>query len=126
MANEQIETLKAQIGGIKEGDSAQKAQINDLKTLIDEMSEQKNKDVKGVDAKNIVAVKLAMDGAATKEQKFIMDSLAQLFSGEPGATYASKYDDYFFDAQQFGSTVRRVRPEVLEKDLVKEIAHRVN
>ena len=90
------------------------------------MSEQKNKDVKGVDAKNIAGVKFAMDGTATKEQKFIMDSLAKLFSGDPDATYASKYDDYFFDAQQFGSTVRRVKPEVLEKDLVKEIAHRVN
>jgi hypothetical protein len=90
------------------------------------MSEQKNKDVKGVDAKNIAGVKAKMDGEGTKEQKFIMDSLAKIFSGEESATYASKYDDYFSDFQQYGSTVRRVRPERLEKDLVKEIAHRVN
>lgn len=33
---------------IKEGDKAQKAQISDLNSLINDMKEQKNKDIKQV------------------------------------------------------------------------------
>ena len=91
------------------------------------MSEEKNKWVKGADAKNMASVIDKMqNGTATNEQKFIMDSLAKLFSGSDKATFENKFDDYFCDAQQFGSTVRKAKPEKLEKDLVREIAYRVN
>ena len=65
--------------------------------MIQEMTEQKNKDVKACDAKNMSSVIDKMRGDATKEQKYIMDSLAKLFSGEESATFESKFDDYFLD-----------------------------
>ena len=55
-----------------------------------------------------------------------MNSLAQFLTGEESATWESKFDDYFADAGVFGSQIRRIRPERLEKDVVKSIAHRVN
>ena len=47
-ANTSIVDLKAQMTSIKEGDKAQKAQISDLNSLINDMKEQKNKDIKQV------------------------------------------------------------------------------
>ena len=50
-ANAQVESLKAQAAAIKDGDKAQKAQISDLNSLISDMKEQKNKDIKQVNDK---------------------------------------------------------------------------
>jgi len=55
-----------------------------------------------------------------------MDSLAKFFTGEADATYESAYEEYFATAELYGAIVRRVKPEKLEKDVVRDIAHRVN
>lgn len=48
------------------------------------MVEQKNKDVKACDEKNMKSIiaKMQSPDGASKEQRYIMDSLAKLFSGD--------------------------------------------
>ena len=55
-----------------------------------------------------------------------MDSLAKFFTGDADATYESAFDEYFATAELYGAIVRRVKPEKLEKDVVRGIAHKVN
>ena len=90
------------------------------------MVEQKNKDVKMCDEANIKAVNAKMNTNPSEEQRYIMDALAQLFSGREDATYDGCFDEFFVDAPQFGSTVRRCKPEKLDKEAAKAIARKVN
>ena len=69
---------------------------------------------------------MRMDKDRSDEQLFIMDSLAKFFTGDVDATYESAFDEYFANAELYGAIVRRVKPEKLEKDVVRGIAHRVN
>ena len=55
-----------------------------------------------------------------------MDSLAQFFTGKADSNYKSAFDEYFSTAEAYGGIVRRAKPEKLEKDHVRGIAHRVN
>ena len=99
MAFNKIQTLEAQISGIKDGDRAQKAQIADLASLIKDMNEEKNKTVKSVDSDNIAKVTEKMKGnTAAPQQKFIMDALAKILTGNGEATFDSAFDDLFVDA----------------------------
>ena len=67
-----------------------------------------------------------MASGVSAEQQFIMDSLAQFFTGDANASYKSAFEEYFATAELYGAIVRRVRPEKLEKDVVRGIAQRVN
>ena len=125
-ANAKIDELNAVASAIKDGDKAQKAQISDLNSLISDMKEQKNKDIKQVNEKNWAVLQKKMEVGVSPEQQFIMDSLAQMFTGDAGASYKSAFDEYFFNADAYGGIVRRARPEKLAKDHVRGIAHRVN
>ena len=126
-ANTSIVDLKAQMTSIKEGDKAQKAQISDLNSLINDMKEQKNKDIKQVnDEKKWAAFQKRMEAGVTKEQQFIFDSLAQIFTGNADSNYRAAFDEYFATAEAYGGIVRRAKPEKLGKDALRSIAHRVN
>ena len=46
--------------------------------------------------------------------------------GMTDATYTECFDEYFIDAPQFGSSVRRCKPEKLDKEAGKAIARKVN
>ena len=124
-AKSKIESLKESISNIKGVDASKQAQISDLTQLASDMSEQRNKWVKDVDKKNFDAVLAAMNGGASKEQVFIMDSLAQFFTADPNATFKGN-QEFFTDHLAFGAAVRKVKPEKLDRDACKTIAHKVN
>ena len=71
---------------IKEGDKAQKAQISDLNSLITDMKEQKNKDIKQVnDEKKWAALQKRIDGGVEKEVKG--DDIIKLPNGSLTTVY---------------------------------------
>ena len=67
-----------------------------------------------------------MEKDATDEQRFIMDSIVKFFTGDETATYEKTKETYFETAQIFGQNIRKVKPEKLEREVVKSIAQRVN
>ena len=128
-AKSKIDTLKAQIDGIKQDDNALKAQIADADNLIDEMKEQKNKDVKAVDEKTWKSIMdKAQKQTISKEQEFLLNSLAKIFTANEGASWddAAVHEECFKDAGVFGSWIRKVKPEKLDKECIKGIAYRIN
>ena len=91
------------------------------------MKEQKNKDIKQVnDEKKWALLQKRIDGGVEKEQQFIFDSLAQIFTGNADSNYKAAYEDFFSTAEAYGGIVRRAKPEKLGKDQLRAIAHRVN
>ena len=91
------------------------------------MKEQKNKDIKQVnDEKKWAALQKRIDGGVEKEQQFIFDSLAQIFTGNADSNYKAAYEEFFSTAEAYGAIVRRAKPEKLGKDQLRAIAHRVN
>ena len=70
-------------------------------------------------------LKLAMNGQPTPEQTFIMDSLAKFFTYDKNRTFADS-QEFFEDHGAYGSAIRKLKPEKLDKETVKEIAFRVN
>ena len=91
------------------------------------MKEQKNKDIKQVnDEKKWAALQKRIDGGVEKEQQFIFDSLAQIFTGNADSNYKAAYEEFFSTAEAYGGIVRRAKPEKLGKDHLRAIAHRVN
>ena len=91
------------------------------------MKEQKNKDIKHVnDEKKWAALQKRMDGGVEKEQQFIFDSLAQIFTGDADSNYRAAYEEFFSTSEAYGGIVRRAKPEKLGKDQLRAIAHRVN
>ena len=123
-ADAEIEKVTKEIGDNKGADSIKRKEFQGLKELSDDMSELRNKWVKDADKKNMQAVNLAM-AQPNAIHTFILDSLATYFAGEP-TTYADHKEDFFADEQVYGQQVRKCKPEKVEKNLVKTIAHRVN
>ena len=89
------------------------------------MSEQRNKWVKDVNKKNFDALLKAMATEPDQRQVFIMDSLAKFFTANPDATFKDT-QEFFADHLAFGAIVRKVKPEKLDREACKKIAHRVN
>jgi len=74
---------------VKQSDFTDKgAQINELKTLIQAMNEQKNKDIKNADEKNIKAIKKAFaNGTADKTMTYVIDNLMKFVTHDINATF---------------------------------------
>ena len=54
-----------------------------------------------------------------------MDSLAKFFTANPDSTFKDT-PEYFSDHLAFGAMIRKVKPEKLDRETCKKIAHRVN
>jgi len=89
------------------------------------MSEQRNKWVKDVNKKNFDALLKAMAANPNEIHVFIMDSLAKFFTADPNSTFKDA-PEFFTDHLAFGAIVRKVKPEKLDRETCKKIAHRVN
>jgi len=66
--------------------------------MAETMKEDRNKWVRDIDQPVWKKLTAAMNTNATEEQRYIMDSFAELFSYEPGAKFANNIANYFTDA----------------------------
>ena len=124
-AEEEMNKINSEINENKAADAQKQKEVMGLKELTQDMSELRNKWVKDANEKNIKAVNAALAAGANPIHTYIMDSLATFFAGEQ-TTYAATKAEYFADPNVFGQQIRKVKPEKLDKELVKAMAHRVN
>jgi hypothetical protein len=91
------------------------------------MHEQKNKDIKNVNKKNLEGInKLFTSGQADKNMSYILDSLTQFLDNNQNSTFESNSEHYFVDEATLGSALRKVKPETLDKEHLKQIATKIN
>ena len=124
-AQEEMNKINSEINDNKANDAQKQKEVMGLKELTQDMSELRNKWVKDANEKNMKAVNAALAANAHPIHTYIMDSLATFFAGEQ-TTYAATKAEYFADPNVFGQQIRKVKPEKLDKELVKSMAHRVN
>ena len=102
------------------------AQITELKALIQSMHEQKNKDVKNADEKNIKAIKqIFASNKGDDTMTYILDNLMKIVTKEKGASF-DKNGAEIFTVANYGESIRRCKPESLDKDDLKDIAQKIN
>lgn len=90
------------------------------------MHEQKNKDIKNINKKNIEGIKqLFVEGAADLQMNFILDSIVQFLTGKEAASFSQNGSEFFTDEATLGAALRKIKPENLDKDHLKRIAHKI-
>lgn len=91
------------------------------------MHEQKNKDIKNADAKNMKAIKSMLTAQKVDTTMMQILNYIMMFLKQDGnASFASVGDEYFKDEKTYGEAVRKCKPEALPKEKIKEIAHKIN
>ena len=92
------------------------------------MHEQKNKDIKAADKKNLDAIKsmIAQNSQYDATMRYVLDSMMQLLRGKTSATYASEGQTIFADEKTYGENVRKCKPEILDKGDLQSMAERIN
>ena len=103
------------------------AQIAELKVLIQGMHEQKNKDIKGADKANLKEIeKQLVQLQSDTTIKYILDSICIFLTGSTDATFAKNGQDFFTDEKVYGESIRKCKPETLDKNFLREIANKIN
>lgn len=119
-----VDDLKRQKDSLSEHGLTWKAQVDDLKLLIQAMDEQKNKDVRQGDKKNLEEV-VKMMNAPDLTMSYVMDSITQIVTNKMNATFKDE-GHKFFTEENYASEIRKCKPELLDKDDLKRIALRIN
>jgi hypothetical protein len=103
------------------------AQIAELKVLIQGMHEQKNKDIKGADKANLKEIeKQLVQLQSDTTIKYILDSICIFLTGSTDATFAKNGQEFFTDEKVYGESIRKCKPETLDKNFLREIANKIN
>lgn len=56
---------------------------------------------------------------------FLLDGITQFLTGKEDATFEKQGEQYFSDEATLGTALRKVKPEVLDKDHLKQIANKI-
>lgn len=104
-----------------------KAQVDDLSNLIKSMDEQKNKEVRSADKKNITDVLNLMrdQNRVNTSMLFIMDRLVGILAGDSKCNFQNKGQE-IFSVDNYATFVRKAQPDLIDKDDLKAIALRIN
>ena len=122
-----IAQLEQQQSSLEKDLADKSAQITELKALIQVMHEQKNKDIKQADKKNMAAIKKQVQqGTCDSTMMFILDNMMKFLAKDTGASFNANGEEFFRDEKVYGESVRKVKPEVLDKNELRKIAHNIN
>ena len=92
------------------------------------MQEQKNKDIKSADKKNIDAIKklITQNAMYDTTMKYVLDTIMQILRGKTSASYESEGQTLFADDKTYGENIRKCKPETLDKGDLQSMAERIN
>lgn len=111
-SNQKIEDAKRQKMSLDEQGLQWKAQVDDLKGLIQSMEEQRNKDSRQCDSKNLASIQRTMGDSLKSDavMVYILDSIVKILEGSSQATFSSHGGKYMTESA-YQTAIRGCKPE---------------